>query len=187
MVINRMKLAWLKGMEKLGTAASNLASNAKFKAQEIKYETRRREILTEFSMNAFDLWQKGEKLPEPLDAMLRELSELNEKLSALRALKYAAVEQSVETEGEATEAQDLCTEVAEEEKEAVQEAKEAVQEAEAAVQEAEVAVQEAEATARQEIADAQEQLEEQASQDGQNQRTQEEGDHPEGESSYYCG
>lgn len=175
MVINRMKLAWLKSMEKLGTAASNLASNAKFKAQEIKYETRRREILTEFSMNAFDLWQKGEKLPEPLDAMLRELSELNEKLSALRALKYAAVEQSVEAEGEATDAQGLCAEVAEV--------------VATTAQKAEAAIQEAEAIAQQEIADAQEQPEErqQASQDGQNQRTQEEGDHQEGESSYYGG
>lgn len=92
--VNQLKLAWLKGMEVLGTSASNLASNAKHKVAEINLETRRREILTEFSIKAFDLWQKGETLPEPLSAMLQELSEVDERLSVLKAQKYAPVEGS---------------------------------------------------------------------------------------------
>ena len=89
--MNRLKLTWLKGMEMLGTAASNLVNNAKHKVAEINLETRRREISTEVSMLAFDMWQKGEKLPEPLEALLRELSDLDERLSVLRAQKYAHV------------------------------------------------------------------------------------------------
>lgn len=86
---NRVKLAWLKSMEVLGTSASNLADNAKTKVAELNYESRRREILTEFSLKAFELWQKGVALPEPLSDMCQELSELDEKLSVLRAQKYA--------------------------------------------------------------------------------------------------
>lgn len=101
--VNQLKLAWLKGMEVLGTSASNLASNAKHKVAEINLETRRREILTEFSIKAFDLWQKGETLPEPLSAMLQELSEVDERLSVLKAQKYAPVEGSGIREKEAEE------------------------------------------------------------------------------------
>ncbi len=100
-VVHQLKLAWLKGMESLGTSASNLASSAKLKVQEINLETRRREILTEFSMTAIDLWRKGEKLPEALERLLCELSELEEKQSVLRAQKYASVEaKDSEAEGE---------------------------------------------------------------------------------------
>jgi hypothetical protein len=88
--MKRLKLIWLRAMEALGTSASNMASNAKFKVQEINLESRRREILTEFSTTAFDLWQKGQSLPTPLDTMLKELCDVDEKLSVVRAQKYAA-------------------------------------------------------------------------------------------------
>ena len=87
----RLRLAWLRGMEALGTSASNLASNAKFKVAEMNLESRRREILTEFNLKAYELWQKGAALPPALDEMFRELYELDEKLSDLRAERYAAV------------------------------------------------------------------------------------------------
>lgn len=107
---NQVKLAWLKGVEVVGTSASNLASNAKHRVAEINLETRRREILTEFSLLAFDMWQKGEKMPEPLDAMLKELSELDERLSVLRAQKYAAVEQGEEAKNDGTNDEDTPVE-----------------------------------------------------------------------------
>lgn len=93
-MINQVKLALLKGMEAVGTSASNMASSAKHRVAEINLETRRREILTEFSLSAFALWQKGEQLPEPLNGMLQELSELDDRLSVLRAQRYAPVENS---------------------------------------------------------------------------------------------
>lgn len=105
---NRVRLAWLKGMEALGTSASNLASNAKFRVAELNMESRRREILTEFNLKAFELWQKGEKLPPALDEMFQELSELDGKLNDLRAQRYAALNGNVEDavaapDGEASE------------------------------------------------------------------------------------
>lgn len=89
---NRVKLAWLKGMEAVGKGASNMASTAHQKVAEINLETRRREILSEFPMRAFDLWQKGVELPDPLGGMMAELSELDERLSVLRAQRYARIE-----------------------------------------------------------------------------------------------
>lgn len=89
---NKVKLTVLKGMEVVGQSASNLASNAQHKLQELNLETQRREILSDFPLRAYDLWQKGEALPEPLDKMLKELSELDERLGVLRAQRYAKVE-----------------------------------------------------------------------------------------------
>lgn len=93
---NKLKLTVLKGMEVVGQSASNLASNAQHKLQELNLETQRREILSDFPLRAYDLWQKGETLPEPLDKMLKELSELDERLGVLRAQRYAKVEAHAE-------------------------------------------------------------------------------------------
>ncbi len=89
--LNQVRLTLLKWMEVIGTSAFNLASNAKLKAAEINLENRRREILTNFSLRAFELWQKGVELPASLSEMLVELSEIEDKLSVLRAQKYARV------------------------------------------------------------------------------------------------
>ncbi|NCB06488.1 MAG: hypothetical protein EOM69_13325, partial [Clostridia bacterium] len=86
-----MRLTLLRGMEAIGTTASNLASNAKLKANEINLENRRREILTDFSLQAFEMWQKGVHLPDSLAEMLQELSEIEDRLSLLRAQKFAKV------------------------------------------------------------------------------------------------
>lgn len=88
---SKIRLTLLKGMEAIGTSASNLASNAKLKASEINLENRRREILTNFSLRAFEMWQKGVSLPEPLNEMLVELCDIDDRLSVLRAQKYARV------------------------------------------------------------------------------------------------
>ena len=88
---SRVKITFLKGMEALGTSASNLASNAKLKVIEINLQNRRREILTDFSLQAFELWQKGVQLPDTLSEMLKELSDIEERLTVLRAQKYAKV------------------------------------------------------------------------------------------------
>ena len=89
--INRVRLTLLRIMEAVGTTASNMATNAKLRANEINLENRRREILTGFSLRAFEMWQKGVQLPESLSEMLSELSEIEDRLSILRAQKYARV------------------------------------------------------------------------------------------------
>lgn len=88
---SRIRLTFLKLMESVGTTASNMASNAKLQANEINLENRRREILTNFSLRAFELWQKGVPLPDSLSEMLQELSDIEDRLSVLRAQKYAKV------------------------------------------------------------------------------------------------
>lgn len=88
---SKVRIAVLKTMEALGTSAANLASSAKLRVNELTLETRRREILTDFSLQAFELWQKGVELPAPLGDMLTELSDIESRLSVLRAQKYAKV------------------------------------------------------------------------------------------------
>lgn len=97
---NKVKLTMLKGMEAVGQRASSMASNAQLKLQELNLETQRREILSEFPLRAYDLWQKGETLPEPLAKMMENLSDLDERLGVLRAQRYAKVEAAQEEAAE---------------------------------------------------------------------------------------
>ena len=88
---SRIKLAFLRIMEALGTTASHWARSAKLRVQEINLEARRHEILTGASLQAFELWHNGVKLPKELADMFKELSALDDKLSIVRAQKYAKV------------------------------------------------------------------------------------------------
>ena len=99
---NNVKMAFFKGLEALGKGASNMATNAHQKLNEINLETRRRELLSEIPVRALDLWQQGEPMPQPLGDMLSELSSLDEQLTVLRAQRYARVEAEGESapEGE---------------------------------------------------------------------------------------
>lgn len=97
---NNLKVAFLRGLEAVGRGASNMASNAHQKLNEINLETRRRELLSEIPVRALDLWQQGEPMPQPLGEMLRELSELDEELTVLRAQRYARVETEAPTQDE---------------------------------------------------------------------------------------
>ena len=97
---NKVKLTMLKGMEAVGQRASSMASSAQQKLQELNLETQRREILSEFPLRAYDLWQKGEQLPEPLAKMMADLGDLDERLGVLRAQRYAKVEEAKKAAGE---------------------------------------------------------------------------------------
>lgn len=100
---SRIKIAFLNIMEALGAAASHMASNAKLRSAEINLQSRRHEILTEFSLQAFELWHNGVKLPKELSDMFKELSEIDDKLSLLRAQKYAKVKVECEVAAEEDE------------------------------------------------------------------------------------
>lgn len=86
-----LKGIWLKSMEAISNTASSIASNTKYKVDEMNIVNRRREILSDFGAQSYELWQKGEKFPEQLDALLKELSELDEALNAIRTEKLAGV------------------------------------------------------------------------------------------------
>lgn len=80
-----LKNVMLRGMEAIGNTASNIASNTKFKVNEMNLVNRRREILADFGQKSYELWQKGESFPAELNAQLIELSKVDEALSILRA------------------------------------------------------------------------------------------------------
>lgn len=97
---SRIRIAFLNIMQALGAAASHMASNAKLRVQEINLEARRHEILTEFSLQAFEMWHNGVKLPKELADMFVELSGIDDKLSIVRAQKYAKVKIECEVVGD---------------------------------------------------------------------------------------
>ncbi len=86
-----LKGIWLKSMEAISNTASSIASNTKYKVDEMNLVNRRREILSNLSAQCYEMWQKGESLPEPLDSLLQELSQLDEALNAIRVEKVAGV------------------------------------------------------------------------------------------------
>lgn len=85
----KIKQFWMKGMQAIGKTATNIASNTKYKLDEMNLQNRRREILSDFSTKAYALWMKGEKLPNELDDMMKELKDLDERLNDLRAEHFA--------------------------------------------------------------------------------------------------
>ena len=110
---NKVKLTILKGMEAIGQGASNLASNAQQRLQELNMENQRRELLNAFPLKAYELWQKGERLPQPLEEMLTELKEVDERLNLIRAQRFAKVEekkQNPETASEESPAEETASE-----------------------------------------------------------------------------
>ena len=90
---SRLKIAFLNIMQAFGSAANQWATNAKLRVQEINLESRRHEILTKASLQAFELWHNGVKLPKELSDMFTEISVIDDKLSIVRAQKYAKVKE----------------------------------------------------------------------------------------------
>ncbi|MBR2823292.1 MAG: hypothetical protein IKE24_06390 [Clostridia bacterium] len=99
---SNLKNIWMRGMEAIGNTASNIASNTRFKVQEMNLVNRRTEILKDFGAKAYALWQKGEHFPGELEAQLRELGKLDEELNDLRAEHFAGIrpEQSMDASPE---------------------------------------------------------------------------------------
>lgn len=104
---NRIKIAVLNIMQAFGSAASQMARNAKLRVSEINLESRRHEILTEFSLQAYEMWHSGVKLPKELSDMFTELNDLDNKLSVLRAQKFVKVENE-EPSSEGSDAKASC-------------------------------------------------------------------------------
>ena len=92
-------------MEAIGNTAGNIASNTRYKVNEMTLLNRRREILSDFGARAYDLWQKGEVFPEELAQQLQELSQVDIQLNALRMERLAGVKTPDEQE-KAPEADD---------------------------------------------------------------------------------
>lgn len=111
---NNVKTAFLKGLEALGKTASSLSDAAQQKLSEMNLDTRRREVLSEIPKCVMQLWKDGVEMPKPLTALLNELSELEEKLAALRPQPEGKAEEETKTEEPAEEAAEETAEETEE-------------------------------------------------------------------------
>ena len=116
-----LKNIWMKGMEAIGNTASSIASNTKYKVDEMNLLNRRREILSDFGSKAYALWQKGscDFFPEELKKDLEELTRLDNQLVDMRAEHYSGEEAKSEAEAPAAPG-----ETAEDEKTADEDAQE---------------------------------------------------------------
>jgi len=85
----KIRKTWLKGMVAVGTAASKVASSSRHKVNEMTLESKRHEIIADFCLIAYDLWQKGTSLPQPLHDLLLELAQVDEALNTLHAERLA--------------------------------------------------------------------------------------------------
>lgn len=96
---DKVKALWIKGMKAVSNAAASIASNTRYKVDEVTIQNRRREVLNDLAHKAYALWLKGETFPEPMDKMLNELKQLDEQLNDMRAEKYASsvIPQDAET------------------------------------------------------------------------------------------
>lgn len=98
---NNLKNIWMRGMEAIGNTASSIASNTRFKVDEMNLVNRKSEILKDFGAKAYALWQKGERFPDELEAQLLELGQLDEKLNDLRAEHFAGIQTKASEESKA--------------------------------------------------------------------------------------
>ena len=94
----KAKSIWLKGMEVVGNTAANIASNTRYKVDEVTLQNKRREIMNDLAVKTYSLWLKGIRLPEELQKMLNELRNLDDQLNDMRAAKYASSDKLPEKE-----------------------------------------------------------------------------------------
>ena len=55
---NQIKRMWIKSMETVGNTASNIASNTKYKVDEMNLQNKRRDLFSNIGPQAYILWQK---------------------------------------------------------------------------------------------------------------------------------
>lgn len=90
---NSFRNAWKAVVETVGNAAGNLAQNAKAAVNEMNLENRRSEIFNTLGAKAYELWKNGEQsFPEDFVALLKELTDVDSQLDAIKAEKEAAAE-----------------------------------------------------------------------------------------------
>ena len=95
-MMDTLKKTLVKSLEVVSATASNIAENTKQKVNLFNLENRRKEILEDFGMIAYELWQKGENFPDVLDKQLKELSLVDAELAEYKAQKAAALEAPAE-------------------------------------------------------------------------------------------
>lgn len=80
----KLREVWKKGMETIGSTANGIASSARYKVDEMNLTNRRREIMKNLATVCYELYKRGETFPEEAEAMLREISQVDQEMEALR-------------------------------------------------------------------------------------------------------
>lgn len=94
----------LKGIDKIGSTASGLASSTKQKVNELALKGKKNEILEALGEKVYEAWKNGAELPEELAAELREVMALDAELEKMNAVKDGA--EAADDPGETEEPED---------------------------------------------------------------------------------
>ena len=94
----------LKGIDKIGSTASGLASSTKQKVNELALKGKKNEILEALGEKVYEAWKNGAELPEELAADLREVMALDAELEKMNAVKDDA--EAADDPGETEEPED---------------------------------------------------------------------------------
>ena len=84
---DRVKNIWMKGMDSIGSTAASIASNTRYKVDEMNLQNRRRDLAQDLSGRVYSLWQKGEAFPPEIEKLLKELQHVDETLNDMRAAR----------------------------------------------------------------------------------------------------
>ena len=86
-----LKNILVKSMEAIGNTASNIASNTKYKVDEMNLLNRKREILNDFGAIAYAIWEKEDNplFPDELKKDLEELCRIDNQLVDMRAEHFS--------------------------------------------------------------------------------------------------
>ena len=89
-VFDTLKKTWMKTIEVVGDTATNLADSAKNKVNEMNLATDRKELLFHCGELVYDLWLKGEEVPQAIVESLEKLKTFDEALAEIETRKKAS-------------------------------------------------------------------------------------------------
>ena len=87
------KSVFMKAMEGISSAASSLASNTRFRIDEMNLTNQRRELLEGFGAKAYELFKTGASLPPELQEIMEQVARLDKQLDDIRAERANAAEE----------------------------------------------------------------------------------------------
>lgn len=112
-----LKDIWMKSMETISDTANKIAVNTRQKVNEMNIVNRRAEIMKDLGKKAYAMWQQGGQFPAEMDALMRELYQLDTALNEIRAGKEKSApeqEEAPKTEDADEAAEEVEDEVCEE-------------------------------------------------------------------------
>ena len=84
-VRKKLRRAFVRGMETIGSTATGIANSARYKVDEMNMLNTRKELLGKVASEAYTLWQQGTSMPDEIAELLREISEIDRQLDVMRA------------------------------------------------------------------------------------------------------